>query len=145
MHRIITSVLGHSKNCSVYYALGQKNGNSWLLKRLFLVNVLHSCLTRTTSCFFRRKMFTFLNQATARSTLENFYYRFSHDSVYTRLFIYLFVSARGRGATSSSFREGQYSWNSTWWRHRAYSTVVQLFCKRSHIIIIYFCPQTRSP
>ena len=31
------------------------------------------------------------------------------------------------------------------WCHRAYSTVVQLFRKRSHIIIMYFCPQTRSP
>ena len=50
-----------------------------------------------------------------------------------------------RGATSSSFRGGQFSWNFIWWRHRAYSTVVQLFRKRSHIIIMYFCPQTRSP
>jgi len=31
------------------------------------------------------------------------------------------------------------------WRHRAYSTVVQLFRKPSHIIIMYFCPQTRTP
>jgi len=31
------------------------------------------------------------------------------------------------------------------WRHRAYSTVVQLFRNRSHLIIMYFCPQTRSP
>jgi len=50
-----------------------------------------------------------------------------------------------RGATSSSFRGGQFSWNSIRWRHRAYSTVVQLFRKRSHIITMYYCPQTRSP
>ena len=40
---------------------------------------------------------------------------------------------------------GQFSWNFIQWRHRAYSTVVQLFRKRSHIIIMYFCPKTRSP
>jgi len=50
-----------------------------------------------------------------------------------------------RGATSSSFRGGQFSWNFIRWRHRDYSTVVQLFRKRSHIIIMCFCPQTRSP
>jgi len=38
-----------------------------------------------------------------------------------------------RGATSSSFRGGRLS------------TVVQLFRKWSHIIILYLCPQTRSP
>jgi len=43
------------------------------------------------------------------------------------------------------FGGGQFSWNVIRWRHRAYSTVVQLFRKRSHIIIMYFCPQTRSP
>jgi len=43
------------------------------------------------------------------------------------------------------FGRGQFSWNFIWWRHRAYSTVVQLFRKRSHIIIMYFFPQTRSP
>jgi len=50
-----------------------------------------------------------------------------------------------QGATSSSFRGGQFSWNFIRWRHCAYSTVVQLFRKRSHIKILYFCPQTRSP
>ena len=35
--------------------------------------------------------------------------------------------ARSRGATSSSFQGGQFSWNFIRWRHRAYSTVVQLF------------------
>jgi len=34
-----------------------------------------------------------------------------------------------RGATSSSFQEGQFSWNFIRWRHRAYSTVVQFFRK----------------
>ena len=29
--------------------------------------------------------------------------------------------------------------------HRAYSTVVQLFSKQSHMIVMYFCSQTRSP
>jgi len=32
-----------------------------------------------------------------------------------------------RGATSSSIRGGQFSGNFIGWRHRAYSTVVQLF------------------
>ena len=49
-----------------------------------------------------------------------------------------------RDATSSSFRGGQFSWIFIRWRHRAYSTVVQLFRKRSHIIIMYFWPQTWS-
>jgi len=51
----------------------------------------------------------------------------------------------GRGATSSSFRGGQFSQNFIRWHQCAYSTVVQLLRKRSHIIIMYFCPQTRSP
>ena len=57
------------------------------------------------------------------------------------------TSPRGKGATSSSFRGGggNFSWSLIPWRHRAYSTVAQLFRKRSHIIIMYFCPQTRSP
>jgi len=50
-----------------------------------------------------------------------------------------------RGATRPSFRGEQFSWNFIRWRHRAYSTMVQIFRKRSHIIIMYFCPQTRSP
>jgi len=36
------------------------------------------------------------------------------------------------------FGWGQFSWNFIRWRHRAYSTVVQLFRKRSYIIIMYF-------
>jgi len=32
-----------------------------------------------------------------------------------------------RGATSSSFRRGRFSWNFIRWRNHAYSTVVQLF------------------
>jgi len=56
------------------------------------------------------------------------------------------LNIRGsRGATSSSFWGRQFSRNFIRWRHRAYSTVVQLFRKRSHIIIMDFCPQTRSP
>jgi len=43
-----------------------------------------------------------------------------------------------RGATSSSFRGWQFSWNFIRWRHRAYSTVVQLFRKRTQI---KFSPQ----
>ena len=43
------------------------------------------------------------------------------------------------------FGGGKFSRNVIRWRHRAYSTVVQLFRKRSHIIIMYFYPQTRSP
>ena len=50
-----------------------------------------------------------------------------------------------RSVNSSSFRGGQFSWNFIRWRHRAYSTVVQLFRKRSHIIVMYYCSQTRSP
>ena len=40
-----------------------------------------------------------------------------------------------RGATSSSFRGGQWQvlWNFIRWSHRAYSTVVQLFRKRPQI------------
>jgi len=38
-----------------------------------------------------------------------------------------------RGATSSSFRGGQSSWNFIRWHHRARSTVVQCFCKRPQI------------
>jgi len=41
--------------------------------------------------------------------------------------------AVGRGATSSSFWGGQFSWNFIRWRHRAYSTVVQLVHKWSQI------------
>jgi len=37
------------------------------------------------------------------------------------------------------FGGGQFSWNFIRWRHRAYSTVEQLFRKWSHIIIMYFC------
>jgi len=50
-----------------------------------------------------------------------------------------------RGAISSSFRGGQVSENFIGWRHRTYPTVVQLFHKWSHILIMHFCPQTRSP
>jgi len=38
-----------------------------------------------------------------------------------------------RGATSSSFRGGQFSWTFIQWRHGAYSTVAQLFRKWSQI------------
>jgi len=40
-------------------------------------------------------------------------------------------SVPARGATSSSFRGWQFSWTFFRWRHRAYSTVVQLFRKQS--------------
>jgi len=43
------------------------------------------------------------------------------------------TSAQPRSSTSSSFRGEQFSWNFIRWRHRACSTVVQLFCKRSQI------------
>jgi len=43
------------------------------------------------------------------------------------------------------FGVGRFSGNFIRWRHRAYSTVVQIFHKWSHVIILYFCPQTRSP
>jgi len=43
------------------------------------------------------------------------------------------LSAVTRGATSSSFRGGQFSSTFIRWRHRAYSTMVQLFRKRSQI------------
>jgi len=39
-------------------------------------------------------------------------------------------SLQTRDAASSSYRRGQFSWNFIRWRHRAYSTVVQLFRKR---------------
>jgi len=45
-----------------------------------------------------------------------------------------FKSVPTRGATSSSFRGEQFSWTFIRWRHRAYSTVVQLFRKWSNII-----------
>ena len=49
-----------------------------------------------------------------------------------------------RSATSSSFRGGgQFSWNFIRWRRRTYPTVAQLLRKRSPLIIMYFCPQTR--
>jgi len=38
-----------------------------------------------------------------------------------------------RGATSTSISGGQFSWNFIRWRNRAYSTVVQLFRKRSQV------------
>ena len=38
-----------------------------------------------------------------------------------------------RGATSSSFRGGQFSWISFRWRHDVYSTVIQIFRKRSQL------------
>jgi len=38
-----------------------------------------------------------------------------------------------RDATSSSFRGGQFLWTFIRWRHRVYSTVIQLFRKRSQI------------
>ena len=50
-----------------------------------------------------------------------------------------------RGATSSSFRGEQFSLNFILSHHRAYSTMVQNFRKRSHTIIMYLCPQTRNP
>jgi len=52
-----------------------------------------------------------------------------------------------RGATSSSIRGGAISMKChSMTSSCLYSTMVQLFRKRSHIIIImYFCPQTRSP
>jgi len=37
------------------------------------------------------------------------------------------------------------NFNSMTSSHRACLTVVQLIRKRSHIILMYFCPQTRSP
>jgi len=40
-------------------------------------------------------------------------------------------TVRHRGTTSSSFRGWKFSWNFIRWRHRAYSTVVQFFHKRS--------------
>jgi len=55
-----------------------------------------------------------------------------------------YVTEQGRNQLFIS-GGGQFSWNFIRWRHRAYSTVVQIFRKRSHIIIMYFCPQTRSP
>ena len=39
---------------------------------------------------------------------------------------------------------GQFSWNFVPWRHHAYSTVVQLFRKRSHNNIIFLPPDTKS-
>ena len=47
------------------------------------------------------------------------------------------------GATSSSFREGQFSRSFIRWRHRAYSTVVQLCRKRLQIVIFATFPKTR--
>ena len=43
------------------------------------------------------------------------------------------VCRPARGATSSSFRGRKISWTFTRWRHRVYSTVEQLFLKRSDI------------
>jgi len=48
------------------------------------------------------------------------------------------INKENRGATSSSFRGGQFLWNFIRWRRRAYSAMVQLFRKRSHIIIKSF-------
>ena len=42
------------------------------------------------------------------------------------------------GQPALHFGGGQFSWNFIRWRQRAYSTMVQLFPKRSHIIIMYF-------
>jgi len=47
-------------------------------------------------------------------------------SCYRSLWVQL-GNSMGRGATSSSFRGRQFSWNFIAWRHRAYSTVLQLF------------------
>jgi len=79
---------------------------------------------------------------------------FKTDEVENAIFLRLSINAhrkqsffvfQGRGANNPSFRGRKFSWNFILWRHRAYSTVVQLFRRRSHIIIMYFCLQTRSP
>jgi len=47
---------------------------------------------------------------------------------HSKLFrVWLWVMTITRGATSSSFRGRQFSWNFIWWRHRAYSTVDNFF------------------
>ena len=43
------------------------------------------------------------------------------------------VDVSTRGATSSSFRGGKFSWTFIRWRHRVCSTAIQLFRKRSQI------------
>jgi len=55
--------------------------------------------------------------------------------------LFIFVMDCASGATSSSFRGGQFSWNFIRLRHRTYPTVVKLFRKRSCILIMHFWPQ----
>ena len=116
------------------------SSTQWLetIVRVIFTKSLNIWLTNQVT-FHTRKL-AFLLQSRIIDVRTNFYF----DCV--SLWCYARFLGSGRGATSSSFRGAEFSWNFIRWRHRFYSTVVQRFHKRSHILIImYFYPQTRSP